>query len=96
MCIYNRVFNEGAKRDLKPPINTLNRTNVLFSLRQHTTIVSFDGVSNLGLVNLSKVFIGAVLVRFWGTSIFSIGPQYHAPNFSPVFFSPGYALPVVG
>ena len=36
------------------------------------------------LVNLSKVLIGAVLVRFWVTFIFSLA-QNHARNFLPFF-----------
>ena len=35
-----------------------------------------------GLVNLSKVLIGAVL----GYLRFFINAQYHAPNFFPIFF----------
>ena len=46
-------------------------------------------VLNLGPVNLSKVLYGTVLVRFWGTSGFSVP----CPKFFPIFFlSPGYLL----
>ena len=49
-----------------------------------------------GLVNLSKVLIGPVLVQFWGTCVLFINTQNHAPNLFLAFLSPGYVLPVVG